>query len=94
MSKCLLYSQPIQIGTLVYKPYEPASCGKVVETRGFDRYADGSKSDAELVVIKWLKDGTRSIQSTLHLNDFGALVEEHKRKYEKHSATLEKLKAL
>lgn len=77
------------VGALVYEAYTPAKCFKVIEDLGL---CAGSSFFHNLRV-KNLK-GIESVKSSAGLNDFEELVADHKRKYDRHLATLEKLKAL
>lgn len=77
------------VGALVYEAYTPAKCGKVLEDLG----PTGSGYFHRLKV-RLLKNGEEKIYGSGILNDFEELIADHKRKYERHLATLEKLKAL
>jgi hypothetical protein len=88
-------TKPVPIGTIVYKPYQPAKVGKVVEDLGhFIRPSDKVVLESIRVVKVLWKDGTESKVLSLHLNNFETLVEDHKRKYEKFSKILETVRKL
>lgn len=76
------------VGALVYEAYTPARCGKVIADLG----AIGSGYFHKLRV-RYIKGEEKDIDSG-QLKNFEELVEEHKRKYERHASTLEKLKLL
>lgn len=78
------------VGKLVYKPYTPTRCGKVIQDCGMYRHGKGLLP-FRLVGVKWLK-GDTTIEEIEHLQDFEDLVAEHKRKFERHSVTAEKLR--
>lgn len=83
---------PGTVGKLVYKPYNPARCGKVIQDCGMYRHGKGLLP-FRLVEVCWLK-GDTTIEEINHLQDFEELVAEHKRKYERHSATIERLRKI
>jgi hypothetical protein len=73
--------KPVPVGTLVYRSYSPVQCGKVVKDLGFE----GSSKFFRRVKVKWLKDGSETVESTASLKNFRSLIEDHQRKFEKFS---------
>lgn len=88
-----------QVGDLVYRAYSPVQCGKIVADLGRQRRSTLSggiyESSFHHYRVKWLKDGSESDDVPEQaLRDFAELVAEHRRKYENHAATLERLRRL
>jgi hypothetical protein len=80
------------VGMPVYRNYTPVKCGKVVEVIGPLREAEGRPWYYKYRV-RWIK-GTEETVMWNGLQSFQHLVDEHERKFIKHSETLRKLKAL
>jgi hypothetical protein len=77
------------VGTAVYESYRPAKCGMVIADLG---PTDGGYFHT--LRVRYLKDGVERDIDSGRLNDFNELVADHKRKYENHLATLQKLNRL
>jgi hypothetical protein len=73
------------LGHIVYKPFEPQRPGKIVDIITDDGYK-------EVVKVRWLKDGSETIEN--YLNSFEALVEDTERKAKNHRKALEATKKL
>lgn len=76
-----VYREP-NVGDFCYKPFRPSVAGKVVEV--INEYH---------VIVQWI-DGSKSEHLCTTLNDFNALIEDHRKKLATHEAMLERLKAL
>lgn len=85
------------VGALVYEAYSTVKCGKVIEDLGPQKvtklHGETFVSTFHDLRVRWLKGG-ESIVSSSKLNNFEELVEDHRRKLERHMKTLEALKLL
>jgi hypothetical protein len=92
------------VGKRVYENYSPAKAGvitEIVHPVGSPKPVRGLSGTEGMtqprifadVKVKWL-NGTTEVVSTSRLNDFDALIEDHKKKLRTHEATLGKLIAL
>lgn len=93
MAKNVTSNDPNLVGKLVYQAYVPQQPGKIVEDLGYPMTPAKRRSSFKNVKVKWL-NGKTTTESVAILNDFEALVDDHKRKYEKFSAKAEQLKSL
>jgi hypothetical protein len=73
------------LGHVVYKPFEPQRPGKIVDVIKEDAFA-------EVVKVRWLKDGSETTEK--YLKSFEALVEDTERKAKNHRKALEATKKL
>lgn len=80
------------VGKLVYKTYTPQRCGKVIEDLGRVILPPHSRP-TRVVVVKWI-DGKHDQVAVHHLQDFEALIANHRTKFERHSKTAERLRQL
>lgn len=82
----------VEVGKRVYRPYSPAQAGVIMKV--YDRSTESYLyTPPPLVWVKWV-DGSEGMISSLGLNDFDALIEDHQKKLNMHLATLTKLEAL
>lgn len=81
----------LSVGDYVYKPFDILKPGKIVKVGTSSALHGPHKKVYE---VKWLVDGSSSIEWELHLNDFNHATDEHLKKYNKFDAIRQKLKAL
>ena len=81
----------VPVGTLVYAPYGAQNPGKVIEDLGYEE-VDG-RAHYRLVRVKWSNE-TETTISAAELNDFSALIEDHKKKLRRHIKLKNKLEEM
>jgi hypothetical protein len=80
-----------KVGDIVYEPFNPMKYGKVINLTYNAALAAGSNNQlppnanpyATKAEIKW-KDGTISSCLAAHVNNLQALIDDHKKKLQKH----------
>ena len=83
-----------KVGDIVYLAYTPVKCGRVIEVIQGKEYEQWpGEFEPATLKIKTLK-GDIITHGELSVHHYRKLVEEHRRKYEKHSAILAKLETL
>jgi hypothetical protein len=92
MATAIDENEKILVDKLVYKAYSPAKCGKVIEDMGWHT-PQGMRRACRIIKVKWI-NGTVTQELAYVLNDYEALVEDHRKKYEKFSKVVEELKEL
>ena len=85
------------IGSIVYEAYTPSRVGKVIDCWLEHPYGRGHAMP--VAKVKWLRQTKKYpdpvSEVLLHaLNDFEALIEDHRRKYKKHKKVLDEVKTL
>jgi hypothetical protein len=78
------------IGKLVYEPYSPAKCGKIVDCW----IHEPAGRAIPVAAIKWLKTGLTSNRGLIGMGDIELLVEDHKRKIKTHEKRIKELQKL
>ena len=78
------------IGKIVYEPYAPAKCGKIVDCW----IHEPSGRAMPCAAIKWLKDEHTSNRGLLGMGDLELLVEDHQKKINTHLKRIKELKKL
>ena len=83
-----------KVGDIVYLAYTPVKCGRIIEIIPGKEYEKWpGEFEPAVLKIKTLK-GDIITHGELSVYPYRRLVEDHKRKYEKHAAVLAKLEAL
>lgn len=80
------------VGKLVYFPYSPAKCGKIVKDLGLQD-APNPKIKRRMVVVRDLK-GNESEVPLSYLNDYEALLLDHQQKAARHQKVVDQLKLI
>jgi len=78
-----------KVGEYVYRPFRPKMPGRIIAV--FSPLPP--RKYFHFVTVKWL-NGVVEDTDTLDLNDFQALIEDHRKKLKTHLATLKKLEAM
>lgn len=84
---------PYKVGDFVYPVYKPQQAGQVVEVKPALPYPNGKGAFAPDLVVQ-RPSGERETINALHVKDFRALVEDHRRKLSTHLALLTKLESM
>lgn len=77
-----------EVGQLVYEPFRPQRPGKIINIPETSHLAPSFRHSA---TVKWI-DGTVSV--AYRLQDFNALIEDHRKKLSTHLLNLEKVQSL
>lgn len=89
------YMRP-EIGDFVYKAFRPQTPGKAIEIIEGPTHVAGTGKiwkEADRVRIKWI-NGEITIENSLFLKDFRALIADHEKKLATHRSKLAKLESL